>query len=422
MRGARTLLAGATAMLGACSKFGDVAVVAPLKTIPLATVLRLLPDSEDLASAQALGWEFGIPNADVSVTAKGDSTPRAFRSDSLGRVDLGLLPANTSLEVRATRWLDAAQRTNLGTASDVVGFAAREVVSTGSAAELPVPVPASRRHGLVIAEWSFLSNNTFGGLAGEFNGYLELYNNADTTIYLDGMLVGAAFSYSYAFPWGSCGAQAPFKTDPEYLWAREIYQLPGNGTQYPIAPGQTSVLATDAINYQSLFPNAHALDLSHADFEFIGPADVDNPSVPNLASIGPFDNVLGHGLTGGEPDAMVAFVTVRTNLGALPIRHAVWADGTIQTWVGLPKESVLETIAIRYDFSGGQFAPCGSMTHPNFDRQAAHPFQFDWHQDVDSSAHRSVAFRLGDGRAVLQYTRSSYADFIKNVKSPGQIP
>ena len=37
------------------------------------------------------------------------------------------------------------------------------------------------------------------------------------------------------------------------------------------------------------------LDLTRADFEFTGPADVDNPLVPKMISVGPQEYNFGHG-------------------------------------------------------------------------------------------------------------------------------
>jgi len=51
-------------------------------------------------------------------------------------------------------------------------------------------VPASRRKPLVISEWFFNTGRVPGVGTYSYGGYIELYNNADTTVFLDGLRVG----------------------------------------------------------------------------------------------------------------------------------------------------------------------------------------------------------------------------------------
>jgi hypothetical protein len=70
--------------------------------------------------------------------------------------------------------------------------------------------------------------------------------------------------------------------------AEMIWTIPGNGTQVPVEPGKSIVIAQDGINHRS-DPNGNPLspvNLGDADFEFYvykyNGTDVDSPWVPNM--------------------------------------------------------------------------------------------------------------------------------------------
>lgn len=100
--------------------------------------------------------------------------------------------------------------------------------------------------------------------------FTEIYNNSDTTFYLDGLLM-ASVEYGYA--------------DTDYMHAVHVFQFPGAGTEHPLAPGEMAIIAQDAINH--LEANPKSLDLTGADFEYYkaDKGDVDNPDVPNMIQI-----------------------------------------------------------------------------------------------------------------------------------------
>ena len=101
--------------------------------------------------------------------------------------------------------------------------------------------------------------------------FTEIYNNSSETIYIDGYYIG----------------------DPEYgsrpdsadLECTHLYQFPGDGDDYPIEPGQTIVIAQDAINHIEY--NPQSIDLRNADFEYYNHLtnDVDAPDVTNMIQI-----------------------------------------------------------------------------------------------------------------------------------------
>lgn len=150
--------------------------------------------------------------------------------------------------------------------------------------------------------------------------FFEVYNNSNETIYLDGLYFGQAFgrtkstqeSYTISdgqYDWSkSKGQTKGNKSNTDFVYVDHIYQIPGTGKQYALKPGESAVVAQNAINHKeplvvqvngkdrtySVKNPALTIDLSNATFEVnmieyftaLGKkplaTDVDNPNVPNL--------------------------------------------------------------------------------------------------------------------------------------------
>ncbi len=103
-----------------------------------------------------------------------------------------------------------------------------------------------------------------------YDQYVELYNSADTAVYLDGKIL--------------CRERQarPLNIDEvDYVQVIYVYQFPGEpltGRSYPLAPKTFTVVAMDAIDH-SAFVNG-AADLSTVAWEFYNPyaGDMDNPA------------------------------------------------------------------------------------------------------------------------------------------------
>jgi hypothetical protein len=125
--------------------------------------------------------------------------------------------------------------------------------------------------------------------------YVEIFNQTDSVLYLDGLVIAVVY-YS-----GYLGLN--FVDDPAYIHSKSIWSFPGNGTDYPIQPGQFILCAQDAIDHRINAPNS--VDLSHANFEFYkdDAPDVDNPAIPNMVRI--YQEAGNDWLIAGERGALV---------------------------------------------------------------------------------------------------------------------
>src|SRR6266851_5735368 len=232
--------------VGAC--LGNTELVSPPHTPISSITLEFRPDSEDAATAAALGWTNGIPGVQVTVTPA-DTTggsPRVLQATDSGTLFLDQVAGRYAISV--DRWLTDSERAQLPPGDDAVGFIARTAVNTTtSSARVRVDLVASRRRALVISEWKGDPLYTASEGTYYFSAYLRLYNNGDTTVYLDGLIIGDGLASQFSYPNFPCSLYQSYALDPLGVWANWFYQLPGRGTDYPLLPGKTVELATDAI-------------------------------------------------------------------------------------------------------------------------------------------------------------------------------
>ncbi|MBB4801080.1 hypothetical protein HNP37_001119 [Flavobacterium nitrogenifigens] len=143
--------------------------------------------------------------------------------------------------------------------------------------------------------------------------FIEIYNNSNTVQYADGLymaqLTGSTTTTvaSYSLPNGqfdwskSEGMTMGNTANTDYVYGINIIKIPGNGTQYPVEPGKSIVIAQNAINHKANYVDNNGkavsilspeltVDLSTADFEaFLGTYsgstyqyDIQNPAVPDV--------------------------------------------------------------------------------------------------------------------------------------------
>ncbi len=412
-----TLVAALLATAAACS--GEVELVDPtesptpgLERATLAVVVQIHP--QDSAVARAIGWPDAlIPQAEVTLQRQGSTEELTAATDSSGAVSFERLLAG-SYRVSAVRILTEEERALLPEAeADVNALGGGATVSVSApATDLSLWLAAGRPGSLVISEWSFLSVPYDGGASWyDFGGYLELYNNTDTTIYLDRKLIGSGVRGAWDYSSSPCAEFEKWRNDAEGLWIFFLYQFQGSGRQFPLRAGHHTLIATDAIDHRPYAPDA--IDLSSADFEFEGSADVDNPTVPNIVTVGPREYFRGHGLRFISLDDIVV-VADPVDLSTLPVDHT---PAGVEIW-RLPAENIIDVHTYRTTWTPSN-PPCERMVHERFDRQEARMLG-----DLDYllSAQRRVLFTTPEGRKVLQNTRTSSRDFRALARSPGLIP
>lgn len=171
-----------------------------------------------------------------------------------------------------------------GSINNIPYFGSKENLSVTASETVTIPVVRSSQQpvGLIFKE-VFFNGETNNGRMMHPDQYFVLYNNGDAVVYADGV----TFAVTMHANWNEADVFTALL--PGEVVAAQFYSIPGNGTQYPVAPGEQIVIAATAINHHETYANA--VDLSGADFEVYEPdmpsqfgTDVDNPDVPNLVA------------------------------------------------------------------------------------------------------------------------------------------
>lgn len=129
---------------------------------------------------------------------------------------------------------------------------------------IELPLLLAKTSALVIKEIYF------GGCKGQNNKdyqadqYVTLYNNSDQIVYLDGLCLGVVDpGYNQESPWMNY-------TDMERIPVNDLtWQFPGSGKEYPLAPGEATTIATNAVDHTGgEYQHANSVDLSGVDWGF----------------------------------------------------------------------------------------------------------------------------------------------------------
>lgn len=122
--------------------------------------------------------------------------------------------------------------------------------------------------------------------------YFLITNNTDELLYADGLLIIESKNPNAGSTWKE------FKEPiiDEYCEAGVVMCIPGSGTDNPLEPGESLVIASNGLNYKEGYTgtsgttvemNPNGLDLSKADYEWYTKStnstiDIDIPEVPNI--------------------------------------------------------------------------------------------------------------------------------------------
>jgi hypothetical protein len=390
---------------------GGTELVRPLPRASAELIVKVIPHSEDAGVAQQLGWSGGIPDADVVLTPADSSSPSdTARTDATGRAEFGSLPTGDYL-VQVHRWLSPEERAMLAPAESVNGWVGGgRITASGTGGPHTMTALASRRQSLVINEWAFNDRWLAGFGNYPYGGYLELYNNADTTVYLDGIVIAEVVHGAVG---ESCTLFSKFNNDPLGVWVTWFQQLPGKGSEYPAAPGQKVRIATDAIDHRPIFPGA--LDLTSADFEFSGSRGADNPAVPNAIDIGFLAR--DHGLTFAGLNPVIAIAKPFSLAG---MARDVWPNGYPAGRI--PITDLLDVLSIGASYPPAIAVECPRLVSPAIDRDPSRVRGAASYEEYEYSLVRRSTSLSNADRSVLQHTRSSALDFVRSPRTRGGQP
>ncbi len=133
---------------------------------------------------------------------------------------------------------------------------------------------------LVFAEIYATGSPNATATGGLRDSYIRIYNNTDETIYADG--IGIAESAFVNARTNAFEILTPANDKEVNFTAGTVWVIPGNGTDHPIAPGESIKIVDQAIDWSAQVTGA--LNHTDADFEWYddNAQDTNNPSVEDL--------------------------------------------------------------------------------------------------------------------------------------------
>lgn len=256
-----------------------------------------------------------------------------------------------------------------------------------------------------------------GGKAGYTQDtYFELVNNSDEVQYLDQLVL----MYCSAGQKAPNAWQANGVTDIYHQAQGPVVAFPGNGTDYPLQPGQSVVIANDATNHQEADPEGIHSDLSGADWEIyldyskMGDVDYDAPNLTAIFYNNEYMRAFALGFFNGAyilaklPVTPDAYAADETSFSTTP--------GTTSTTLnmGIPSKYVLDAVEA-WDRDDADHYP---VFLPKDDAKATWA-PVGW---SGQCLRRKVA-KIEDGRAYYKDTNNSFEDFLTDQpQTPGVTP
>ena len=188
---------------------------------------------------------YGTLTLTLTELNKNEKVERIFTNISQNELTLPLLMGSYELRIATTATYTLDGKTVAG---ELSAFVSKIDVLSDSSFKVPLSIKA-KGNDFIIEEIFFVGTLTPEGKQYFGDQYIKLYNNTDKVLY--------------------CAVEG-------------MVQIPGTGTQYPVQPGASIVIAEQGINHKENNPNS--LDLSKANFENYYPPrvkDIDSPTVTN---------------------------------------------------------------------------------------------------------------------------------------------
>lgn len=362
----------------------------------------------DTALAARLGWSpgSGVPGATVHIRRDETLDVQSFVTGEDGALQLPDLPS-------ARYWVWAEKRLDAPPTGAPAVLAGGRLVRLKRGSTERIQVRGQVRGSLVISEFYYHSADWAAVEYTPYKNhwYVELRNDADTTIYLDGKIIGTGFQYDIDSPAWPCTVTSPWRDEPRGIWAQSFQRFPGGGGEHPLAPGGVVVVAEQAIDHSAIYPVLP--DMSHADFQFSWEDRAMNPDVPTMLPIAlrvlPASVVMG----------LLKYVPfIADDVDVNVLEKAQNLQGTFALF---PRERILDLaqleneIYLRPNYS----SLCGNIVDLSLDALAAFVSPYEVYHPGGHflAAQRKV---LPDG--TLQRTGVSAADWEIRDRSPGRVP
>lgn len=262
------------------------------------------------------GYTLPLENITVKVRNTATGSSATVNSDGTGLVTFQSLPAGI-YDIDATvKLADTTYYRITGVyADDSVTFNASEknyTLATGTET-LSMQLISGTVGDWVIKQIYYAGSDRVDGALYR-DQFIEIYNNTDHVLYADSLYIAQAYGKqspattlyqtlaSGQLDWSkSVNMPTNIDANNDYLYTRSLIRIPGNGTTYPVEPGNSIIMAQTATNHKVPFTGLDGtsisvrnpdltVDLSAAEFEaYYAPfasrplgSDIDNPNAVNV--------------------------------------------------------------------------------------------------------------------------------------------
>lgn len=325
------------------------------------------------------------------------------------------------------------------------GFDEKVTVNANTSSKL-VRITSGNLGDLVIKQYYYAgSDNKLG--ANFRDQFIEIHNNSDQTIYADGLYLvflegninNNPTTYTLSngqYDWSkTAGSGSAANTD--YVYSNIFIKIPGSGSQYPILPGKSIVIAQTAINHKMPFDDINGtgvaiqepdrtVDLSHADFEtYMGDY---NTSIGKKPFAWDIQNIM-------VPDMLVSYWSIASNDLILNVNSMLGlgilraTDAEVASWqkVAAPKApagTLFLQIPKNYIIDGIDITDKEQKVPKDFpaDIDASRTFIVNTLGQAEGTFSGLSVIRktkeIINGRVVLQDTNNSANDFVTIKANP----
>ena len=223
--------------------------------------------------------QYGTINLTLTELNRNEKVERVFTNLSQNELTLPLLMGSYEVHIAATVTYTINGETVAG---EMSAFVNKVDLLNNSSFPISLSIKA-KGNDFIIEEIFFAGTATPEGKQYFGDQYIKLYNPTDRVLYADGLVLADSEFLTVTKIDYTPNIMA------EAFTAGSMVQIPGTGTQYPVQPGKSIVIAEQGINHKENNPNS--IDLSKADFENFYP-----PRVKDVDGVGVTNNINLHGI------------------------------------------------------------------------------------------------------------------------------
>jgi hypothetical protein len=376
--------------------------------VKLATLSVQVEASDDFSSLDITGLTVIITNTVDNSTSSmtTDATGMAtFIDVAPGTYSVACTMDLTAEEASAASGYYEAITLN-GVENDVILFAGMESSST-------LTLDGQPSSSLIIKEFYYNgANDPMWGVLFK-DQFVEIYNNSSEVVYADGLYIASLAPTAS----GSSDNDVPLGLSfDQTVYADKVTKVPGNGTDNPIQPGESIVIAFNAVDWTNDGANsAFTVDLSTADFELYAVSwleslgrtgnawfDVDNVDVPNMTCI--YLNLENYGSLNFNPTAAsIAILKSETEPSEIIVDPNSSESNPIY-YIKLNTADIIDGADFLFDGEAAAFKRLPTSVDAGFNYVEGNTY-------TSQSLRRKVAKETADGRKILMDTNNSTNDF-----------